>query len=83
MGSVDKVLNSKSGSIIVSVVLGLGLAALFRQVCRGKQCIVVKGPNVDEINKYYYKIDQNCYKYTPIVTDCDAQPSSTYTPAIE
>jgi hypothetical protein len=70
MGSLDELMDSKSGSILISILLGLGLAALFRQACKDKQCIVVKGPNVEEIAKYYYKIDQDCFKYTPVVTEC-------------
>ena len=72
MGSMNEVLNTKAGSILVSIILGLGLAAMFRQVCKDKQCIVIKGPNVQETQKYYYKVKDDCYKYTPEVTDCDA-----------
>lgn len=71
MGSITDILDNPAGAKLVSIIMGLGLAAMFRQVCKGKHCIVVKGPNVDEVNKYYYKIDGNCYKYTPVVTNCD------------
>ena len=59
------------GRIVISILLGLGLASLFRKVCSGKSCIMVKGPNVEETQKYYYKIDDDCYKYTPYMTSCD------------
>ena len=67
---LKKILESRVGAIVLSVILGLGLAAVFRQVCKGNDCIVVKGPNMEEVNKYYYKIDDNCFKYTPYVTQC-------------
>ena len=67
---LKKILESRVGAIVLRVILGLGLAAVFRQVCKGNDCIVVKGPNMEEVNKYYYKIDDNCFKYTPYVTQC-------------
>jgi len=71
MGSIIKQLDTRAGCIIISVILGLGLAALFRQACKDKQCIVIKGPNIEEVSKYYYKINEDCYKYTPVATECD------------
>ncbi len=69
------VLKSKQGEILVSVILGFGLATLFRKVCKGNTCIVVKGPKISEVDKFYYKVDEKCYKYTPYVAPCqDSTP---------
>lgn len=70
MGQVNEIVNSKYGSIIISSILGLGLAALFRRVCEGKQCVVIKSPNYEDIQKYYYKIQNECYKYIPETVPC-------------
>jgi hypothetical protein len=67
---VKKLVDDKFGSIVVSVILGLGLAALFRRACKGDGCMVVKAPNAGEVSKYYYKIDADCFKYTPQVVPC-------------
>jgi len=69
---LKNILNSETGRIIISIILGLGLAAVFRKVCTGNNCIIVKGPNVEEVQKYYYKINDDCFKYTPVVTPCDS-----------
>lgn len=61
---------SQSGRRVLSVILGLGLASLFRQVCKKGQCIVVKGPPVQDVEKYLYKIDDQCYKYTVQARSC-------------
>lgn len=66
-----EIMNHPVGRILISVLLGFGLATLFRKVCNGKHCIVVKGPPMDELNKFYYKIDEDCYKYTPYEAQCD------------
>lgn len=66
------IFDSEIGRILVSIILGLGLAAVFRKVCTGNNCIIIKGPNVEEVQKYYYKIDNDCFKYTPVVTSCES-----------
>ena len=56
----------------MSVVLGIGLASVFRQVCKDDRCRVVKGPNLKELDQHMYRIDDKCYKYRPSATMCDA-----------
>ena len=68
---ITKFLNSKAGQIIISIVLGLGLATIFRKVCTDNQCVIVKGPSIDEVKKFVYKIDDDCFKYTPQPTKCE------------
>lgn len=68
---LKEVMDHPTGRIIISILLGLGLASLFRKVCSGKHCVVVNGPNMAEIKKYYYKIDQDCFKYTPVASQCE------------
>lgn len=70
MHPVFKILQTPTGRIILSIIIGFGLASLFRKVCNGKDCIVIKAPSANDINKYFYKIDDNCYKYTPYQTEC-------------
>jgi hypothetical protein len=68
--NIKSVLSTKAGSIIISIILGLGLAAVFRKACKDNNCIVIKGPKMQEVNKYYYKINQDCFKYTPVAAEC-------------
>ncbi len=71
MSKTTSLLDSNEGIVIVSLVLGFGLATLFRKVCKDNNCMVIKGPKQTETEKYFYKIDEKCYKYTPKVVDCD------------
>lgn len=73
---ITKLLETHIGSIILSIILGLGLAALFRQACKGDNCHIINGPDLNDVQKYYYKIDDNCYKYTPYATECDRNDSN-------
>jgi hypothetical protein len=67
----NRLLDNKISVIIVSAIFGLGLASIFRQVCKGRSCIIINGPSTKEINEYFYKIGSDCYKYIPYVVDCD------------
>jgi hypothetical protein len=70
MKGIGKILNSDLGGIIISVILGLGLAALFRKACDDNKCILIKGPDNDEITRNIYKINHDCFKYEPVFTEC-------------
>jgi hypothetical protein len=73
---IKDLLETKSGQMIISIILGLGLAAVFRQVCKGPDCIVIQSPDVKELEKYYYKLNEECYKYTPYPSACDVKRST-------
>jgi hypothetical protein len=73
---LSKIMDNPIGRIVVSVILGFGLATIFRKVCSGQNCVIVKGPSREEIAKYTYKIDEDCYKYTPYETSCEASATS-------
>lgn len=64
-------LDTRAGSVIVSALVGLGLAALFRKACKDKSCVVVQGPPPEETSKYVYKVRDKCYKYTPEEAACE------------
>lgn len=70
---IAELAKSDPGRKVLSVILGLGLASLFRQVCKKGQCIVVKGPPVADVEKYLYRIDDRCYKYTVQARSCNAK----------
>lgn len=56
---------------VLSVILGLGFASFFRTVCISDKCKVIRGPNIKDVNKNLYRIDEKCYKYKPSATMCD------------
>lgn len=70
MVNIKKALDSEFGAIAISVVLGLGLATLFRTACKDGKCVVITNPPKAETDNYYYKVDEDCYKYTPVATEC-------------
>lgn len=66
-----KKFNTDIGIIVFSILLGLGIAALFKKQCIDGKCYVIKTKsNPNEIAKYYWKLNDDCYKYTPKVVAC-------------
>ena len=68
---LSKFLHTTTGRIILSIILGFGLASLFRQVCKGKNCYVFKAPSLEETKNQTFKYDGKCYSYNQIQVKCD------------
>ena len=63
--------NTPYGVIIFSILIGLGLAGLFRQVCDGSDCEKTIGPNLRDVEGTSYRIGEKCYLYQPEVVSCE------------
>ena len=68
--NIQRLLNSKIGQIVLSIILGLGLATMFRKVCNDRNCIVFHGPIISEND--IYKHNDKCQKYTTQSMKCDS-----------
>ena len=66
----DKILKTRQGRILLSIIWGLGLACLFRKVCKDRNCIVYKAPNSNLINNEIYLHDNKCFRYNIETTRC-------------
>jgi len=69
--NLRRLLDSNLGRMIISVLLGLGLATLFRKVCKDKNCITFNGPVISDVDGKTFKHDASCYKYKMEHTTCD------------
>ena len=59
------------GTILISIVLGLGLAALFQKACKDNNCMIIKGSPYKEIKDKIYIHGGKCIVYKPESTTCD------------
>ena len=66
-----RLLNTQLGVFFISLLLGLGLAALFRKVCNDKNCIVFNGPVISEFDNKTFEYNNKCYKYSLKMDKCD------------
>jgi len=70
MGVLNNILKDKYGKIIISVIWGFGLATIFRRICKGRNCIVIKGPKPDEVDNNVYRFNKKCYRYNSYSSKC-------------
>ena len=71
MAHLGKFVHTKSGKIIMSLLLGFGLATLFRSMCKGKDCMIFMSPHLEETKDKIYQHDDKCYKYHAVSAKCD------------
>ena len=71
MSTLSSLISSPTGKVVMSVIWGLGLAALFRRACNGRSCIVYMGPKPSIIQENIFRHDGKCYKYNTKRTNCD------------
>ena len=50
MLSLQKVINSTNGKKLISIILGLGLASIFKMSCDSRSCLVYKASDMSEDN---------------------------------
>ncbi len=67
---LNRLLYTRYGKILMSIILGLGLATLFREKCNGKSCYKFVSPNLKEVSNNTYKFDNSCYKFKPVAKKC-------------
>jgi hypothetical protein len=76
----DRLFHTEFGCMIISGVFGLGLAFIFSNVCKGKNCVVITSPDLNDIKGKIFQIQDECYTYTPKIVSCDVSNS---TPSIQ
>ncbi len=59
-------------AIFISFMIGFGLAAMFRPMCSGAECIVLHGPPVKDVVDKVYQMGAKCVEFTTEVMDCPA-----------
>lgn len=60
----------KNTTIIFSIIWGLGLSALFRRVCKGRNCIIYRAPAPNDVIGKTFRFNNKCYNYKPRTVEC-------------
>ena len=71
-----KLVNSEGGIAVISIMLGLGMAGLFKMSCDSRSCIVYKGPDFSE--KRQIKTNNKCYSVSEEFVECDDDAKKIY-----
>jgi hypothetical protein len=69
--NIKRLLYTPVGKVIMSIVFGLGIAALFYKVCEDKSCITFRGPMIHEVDGKIIQYGEECYKNEVIAVPCE------------
>ena len=64
------ILKNEYSKIVLGILLGIGLACIFRCACNGRKCIVYKAPKPQEVENNIYAHEDKCYEYKTVSTQC-------------
>jgi len=68
---LDRIYNTKEGGILLSLIFGFAFTTLFRKVCKGSHCVVIKS-DLEKIRKNIYKLDSGkCVSFGPKLQSCE------------
>ena len=70
MFDLKKYIQSKTGMKLLSIMLGLAIAGVFKYSCDSRSCIVFQGPSFNDDNKVI-KVNGECYEVTEKLIDCE------------
>ena len=61
---MGRLFKSSTGKIILSIIIGLGLASLFRRTCDDSNCVIYRALNYeDDVKDKTFRHDDKCYQY--------------------
>ena len=68
--NLKELVNSSRGRTVFSILLGLGLATLFRKACNNRNCLVFKAPSLQNIKGKVFGHNDKCYSYEETGVTC-------------
>jgi len=69
--NVLNAMKTNFGKYLLSIIIGIGLASLFRKACGDEKCYIFKGPSIDKIHNKIYSYDNKCYKFNEKSISCN------------
>ena len=54
--NIQRLLHGQYSKYVISAILGLGLATLFRKVCNDRNCLVFYGPKTNSIKNKSFSL---------------------------
>lgn len=67
---------------MISALIGFGIAAMFRPLCKGPECVILRGPPVDELRNAVYQFGSKCVEFQTKAVECPKKGSKPIVEAI-
>ena len=71
MSRLHKIIHSNAGCIVISVLLGVGLATMFRKACNSRNCMVFYAPPLNKIKNKTFKYNDKCFTFKEKGVTCN------------
>ncbi len=68
--NIRRLIYSKFGRYLISFILGMGLASLFRRACRDRNCLKFVAPPFNKIDKQIFQYNNKCYLFEQGAATC-------------
>jgi len=68
---------------LLSVLLGFGLAAIFRPLCKGPECLILRGPPVGDIKGAVYQFGSKCVEFDAKAVECPSAKDKKVIPIVD
>tara|TARA_B100001057_G_C22278009_1_gene729612 strand:- start:16 stop:270 length:255 start_codon:yes stop_codon:yes gene_type:complete len=68
---IRRIIYGDFGKIFISVILGLGIASLFRKTCKERKCLVFRATPMEKIKNQIFQFNNKCYTFQETATTCD------------
>ena len=68
---LQKFINSNQGRVILSILLGFGIATLLRKDWKDRNCLVFNAPSMDKVKGKTFEFDNKCHQYREKNSTCN------------
>ena len=69
--NIHRLLYSKYSKLIISMLVGFGLATMFRKECINDFCLEHKAPQIEEIEDQIFLHGNDCHTFSYTSESCD------------
>lgn len=83
MHKIQRIIHSEPGKVLISIILGLGLASLFKKACNNRNCMVFYAPPSYKIEGKTFEFDNTCYEFKSRATECSNELKTIEVPDIK
>jgi|TARA_B110000967_G_C18838393_1_gene538030 hypothetical protein len=68
---IKRLIHGRFSKYVLSLLLGIGLATLFRKACNSRNCLIFRAPTIDKIKNQVFKYNEKCYTFKEEAQSCD------------
>jgi len=77
MFDIEGILKVPGLAALMSMVIGFGIACMFRPLCKGPECLIVRGPPISDLRGSVYQFGSKCVEFTPKPVECPTSKTVT------